>query len=159
MQTRGEHANSTQKRPDSDWNPGPFCCEATVLTTTPLCRQILFILPKITINPLSHWALTHCTDVKRSAPRSLNWLRKKLNSEIKKPEEEPQKRDPSSEDGQTCNKCHLYRTQKHSNNSSFRMYKTSVESLSPGKYSDPEAGVIYWSKSHWDLWILIFTWK
>uniref|UniRef100_A0A3Q3X0S6 NACHT domain-containing protein n=1 Tax=Mola mola TaxID=94237 RepID=A0A3Q3X0S6_MOLML len=32
MQTQGEHANSTQKRPDPESNPGPFCCEATVLT-------------------------------------------------------------------------------------------------------------------------------
>ena len=34
-QTRGEHANSTQKGRDS--NPGPSCCEATPLTTAPPC--------------------------------------------------------------------------------------------------------------------------
>ena len=34
-QTRGEHANSTQKGQDS--NPGPSCCEATALTTAPPC--------------------------------------------------------------------------------------------------------------------------
>ena len=34
-QTRGEHANSTQKGRDS--NPGPSCCEATALTTAPPC--------------------------------------------------------------------------------------------------------------------------
>ena len=36
-QTRGEHANSTQKGRDS--NPGPSCCEATALTTAPPCCQ------------------------------------------------------------------------------------------------------------------------
>src|SRR4029434_4529933 len=41
-QARGEHANSTQKGPGTTWkdqdaNPGPSCCEATVLTTEPPC--------------------------------------------------------------------------------------------------------------------------
>ena len=34
-ETQGEHANSTQKHPDLDPNPGPSCCEVTVLTTAP----------------------------------------------------------------------------------------------------------------------------
>ena len=37
-QTQGEHANSTEKHPDPGLNPGPSCCEATVLATAPLCR-------------------------------------------------------------------------------------------------------------------------
>ena len=37
-QTRGEHANSTQKGRDS--NPGPSCCEATALTTAPPCCPV-----------------------------------------------------------------------------------------------------------------------
>ena len=40
MQTQGEHANSSQKRLDR--NPGSYYCEATVLSTTLLCRNILF---------------------------------------------------------------------------------------------------------------------
>src|SRR4029434_75298 len=41
-QARGEHANSTQKGPGTTWkdqdaNPGPSCCEETVLTTEPPC--------------------------------------------------------------------------------------------------------------------------
>jgi len=36
--TRGEHANSTQKGWDS--NQEPSCCEATVLTTTPMCSPV-----------------------------------------------------------------------------------------------------------------------
>ena len=33
----GGHANSTQKGPGRDSNQEPLCCEATELTTTPLC--------------------------------------------------------------------------------------------------------------------------
>jgi len=40
-QTRGEHANSTQKGPRRGSNPEPSRCEATVLTTTPLCSPSL----------------------------------------------------------------------------------------------------------------------
>ena len=37
MHTQGEHANSTQKGPSWESNLEPYCCEATVLTTTPPC--------------------------------------------------------------------------------------------------------------------------
>ena len=40
-QAQGEHANSTQKHPDLEMNPGP--CEATVLTTAPPAHSILSI--------------------------------------------------------------------------------------------------------------------
>ena len=53
-----------------------------------LSDQILFVLPKITICILSHWALT--------------------NSEVE---------GLSSLDRQMCNKCQLYRTQKKKNTS------------------------------------------
>ena len=35
MRTWGEHANFTQKHPNSDSNPGPSCCEATAVTPAP----------------------------------------------------------------------------------------------------------------------------
>ena len=38
MRTRGEHANSAQKRLNPDLNPEHSCCEATPLTTAPPCR-------------------------------------------------------------------------------------------------------------------------
>uniref|UniRef100_A0A669DAA6 Metalloendopeptidase n=1 Tax=Oreochromis niloticus TaxID=8128 RepID=A0A669DAA6_ORENI len=43
-QTRGEHANSTQKDPGLmvELNSGPSCCAATVLTTVPPCCLIQF---------------------------------------------------------------------------------------------------------------------
>ncbi|MEQ2192857.1 hypothetical protein XENOCAPTIV_018567 [Xenoophorus captivus] len=35
---RGEHANSMEKGPiGQDLDPGPFCCRATVLITSPPC--------------------------------------------------------------------------------------------------------------------------
>ena len=40
MRTRGEHANSAQKRLNSDSNPEPSWCEATALTTAPPCCQL-----------------------------------------------------------------------------------------------------------------------
>ena len=47
-QTRGEHANSTQKGRDS--NPGPSCCEATSLTT--VLPYVVFNENKIAISIL-----------------------------------------------------------------------------------------------------------
>uniref|UniRef100_A0A3P9B5A1 Uncharacterized protein n=1 Tax=Maylandia zebra TaxID=106582 RepID=A0A3P9B5A1_9CICH len=45
-QTRGEHANSTQKDPGLmlELNSGPSCCAATVLTTVPPCCPIIIII-------------------------------------------------------------------------------------------------------------------
>jgi len=40
-QTRGEHANSTQKGPRWGSNLDPSRCEATVLTTTPPCSPLI----------------------------------------------------------------------------------------------------------------------
>ena len=37
-QAEGKYVNTAQKYPDPESNPGPSSCEATVLTTTPLCR-------------------------------------------------------------------------------------------------------------------------
>ena len=53
--------------------------------------------------------------------------------ENKKPQEEPRRRDPSSWYGQTCNKCHLSRTQ-HDNNNLLKMYKTSMRPKVCGIY-------------------------
>ena len=39
MRTRGEHANSAQKRLDLESNPEPSSCEATTLTTVSPCRS------------------------------------------------------------------------------------------------------------------------
>ena len=53
----------------------------------------------MTIYTLSHWALTNCKVVTSSALRPSNWVRKNsktLNRENKKPQEEPQRRDPST---------------------------------------------------------------
>ncbi|KAI3369534.1 hypothetical protein L3Q82_007744 [Scortum barcoo] len=40
-------------------------------------------------------------------------FKKSLYGKKKKPEEEPQMRDPSPWDGQTCNRCHMYREHHH----------------------------------------------
>ena len=45
-QTQGEHANSTQKHPDLDSNPGPSCREATVLTTVFIFPQMMTTIIK-----------------------------------------------------------------------------------------------------------------
>ena len=62
-------------------------------------NQILFVKPEITIYKSSHWALTACTVVTSSALRPSDRVRKNsktLNRENKKPQEEPQRWDPSS---------------------------------------------------------------
>ena len=69
-----------------------------------------FLMPKITIYTSSHWALTNCTNVIPTALRPSNQVRKNLknpNRETKKSQEEPQRRNPSSLYGQTCNWCHF----------------------------------------------------
>ena len=45
-QAQGEHTNSTQKHPDPESNPGPSCCEVTVLTTVHQGFNLPFNFPK-----------------------------------------------------------------------------------------------------------------
>ncbi|XP_060775535.1 SLIT-ROBO Rho GTPase-activating protein 3 isoform X2 [Neoarius graeffei] len=69
--TRGEHANSAQKGPHRPLglNPGPSCCEATVLTTTPPCRPCciylftiycIFIIYSLLFDPTASWPSGLC---------------------------------------------------------------------------------------------------
>ena len=73
---------------------------------------------------LSHFALTNCTDGTSSALRlSEEKLKTKQNMENKKTSERTTEESYFSQDGQMCNRCHLYRTtQQHDNYRLLRMF-------------------------------------
>ncbi len=97
MQTRGEHANSTQKGPapagyqtndlpddrrkDLDLNPGPPCCEVTVLTTKPLCSGTVSQY-KISHAPKSNQAFFRSTLVTACCPMEIENDLKKSQTKL-----------------------------------------------------------------------------